>query len=264
MVDDVLSSNELKHARADVESLEGFGTAIWQQGGSHQGGDRVRADTVSWLLEDGLGVRTPMQGLATALRRLRGVASELAESEPPSTSLDASTTSAPGCWPGFDQARHEVSLGVPLACQLASYEATAGRDPVVDGRKGGANGDGQAAIGYVPHRDGLPVSRVPRWSRRAFEKLGTSSREISALLYLNHAGAFADHATGGELVLYLGADDDDDVGVSCSERVQVLPTGGRLVLFDSRRVLHEVLPHSAASSRLALTCWIGGRWSLLP
>ena len=40
--------------------------------------------------------------------------------------------------------------------------------------------------------------------------------------------------------------------------VQEKPLGGRLVLFDSRRVLHEVRPNASASDRLALTVWIGG------
>lgn len=66
-------------------------------------------------------------------------------------------------------------------------------------------------------------------------------------------------------MLYLDAADEDEVGASCSERVEILPIGGRLVLFDSRRVLHEVLPHSAGSARVAFTCWIGGQWgSSLP
>lgn len=256
VVDGVLTPSELRHARADADSLDGLGTAddsSWRRAGANQGGEHIRADSVTWLLEDGLGERSPRPGLATALRRLRGVASELAGS--PSNAPGGSLAAAPGCWDGFDAARHEVPLGVPLACQLASYAPTEAAQASRDG----------PPVGYVPHRDGLPLSIVPRWSLRALEKSGTSSREVSALLYLNHAGAFAARATGGQLVLYLDAADEDEVGASCRERVEILPIGGRLVLFDSRRVLHEVLPHSAGSARVAFTCWIGGQWgSSLP
>ena len=38
--------------------------------------------------------------------------------------------------------------------------------------------------------------------------------------------------------------------------------GGRLVIFDSRRVLHEVPPHTRRDvDRLAVTVWLGGAHS---
>ena len=44
--------------------------------------------------------------------------------------------------------------------------------------------------------------------------------------------------------------------------VDVEPLGGRLVIFDSRRVLHEVRPHTRLDvDRLAMTVWIGGAHS---
>ena len=60
-------------------------------------------------------------------------------------------------------------------------------------------------------------------------------------------------------MLYLGADPADTSGATASEIVEILPVGGRAVLFDSRCVLHEVVPNSRPDvERLAVTCWLGG------
>jgi hypothetical protein len=40
----------------------------------------------------------------------------------------------------------------------------------------------------------------------------------------------------------------------------VAPRGGRLVLFDSAEILHEVLPsHNKGGQRVALTVWVSDR-----
>jgi hypothetical protein len=41
--------------------------------------------------------------------------------------------------------------------------------------------------------------------------------------------------------------------------MDVAPHGGRLVLFDSKAVLHEVLPSHEGAARHALTVWISDR-----
>ena len=283
VVDDVLSPDELLRVREDVIGLGGEAVSR-QQVVRSDGQEDVRTDAVSWVLEDGLGTRSPRLGLATAMRRLRGVASELAAP----LAIPQPNTVTPGWWEGFDDGsgatRCEVPLGVPLACQLASYAAATDKamslaEEAADMAIGKAAMDeaasseatvnkatvkkaagAKAAVGYLPHRDGLPLSVVPRWSLRSLEKSGTAAREVTALLYLNAPGAFRDASTGGELTLHLGTDDADKTGHTASSRVPILPVGGRLVLFDSRRLLHEVRPHTAPTDRLALTCWIGGRW----
>lgn len=252
VVDDALTDAEVTAARNDAEDLDGFGST-WQHG------DAVRTDSILWWSEDGLGEQSPRLGLAVALRRLRGLASELVAS-PSTVEVEAGCSpkqSMEGGWDGFDVARHDVILGVPLVCQLARYEAQSPNGPPPR---------------YHPHRDGLSPALVPRWSLRAFEKAGTSAREVSAILYLNRAGDFSGtndtgsagerqgNDQGGELMLYLSANDLDVTGNSAMKTLRVNPIGGRLVLFDSRRVLHEVLPHTAAAPRLALTCWFGGRY----
>ena len=247
VVDGLLRPEELTAARSDADRLDGYGST-WQHG------DAVRTDAMRWWIEDGHGRMSPRPGLTTAMRRLRAVASELANAS-------SSAASAVGGWDGFDAdsarqgsgGRQDVALlGVPLACQIARYDAT-----WMTG----------TPHHYRPHRDGL---LLPRWSLRALEKSGTSAREVSAILYLNKWSVSENDSEndghshsqhGGELVLYLGAANDDVSGRSSSRRLLITPIGGRLVLFDSRRMLHEVLPHTSASPRVALTCWFGGRFS---
>jgi hypothetical protein len=240
VIDGLLSPEELTAARSDADGLDDYGST-WQHG------DAVRTDAMRWWIEDGRGRMSPRPGLTTAMRRLRGVASELAHGS-------SSAAAALGGWDGFDADSARLGrggpialLGVPLACQIARYDAT-----WVTG----------TPHHYRPHRDGV---LLPRWSLRALEKSGTSAREVTAILYLNNwsvgeSDGSSPSQHGGELVLHLGAAADDVTGKSASHRLSIAPIGGRLVLFDSRRMLHEVLPHTSASARVALTCWFGGRF----
>ena len=121
------------------------------------------------------------------------------------------------------------------------------------------------------------------------------SRSITAILYLNpvewgdspQAGAIED---GGQLRIFHRGPNEDGKGAvvakagtrllnalttpippSISEQRQqvasfaketdrtytdVIPKGGTLVIFDSRRIWHQVLP--STQQRLALTCWVSG------
>jgi hypothetical protein len=63
----------------------------------------------------------------------------------------------------------------------------------------------------------------------------------------------------GSLVLHLGADDNDTSGETATSHVHVEPMEGRMIIFDARTILHEVLPHDRPADRLALTVWVGGR-----
>ncbi|MDO8962271.1 MAG: 2OG-Fe(II) oxygenase [Methylophilus sp.] len=71
-----------------------------------------------------------------------------------------------------------------------------------------------------------------------------NTRKISTILYLNE-NWLPEH--GGELRLY----------ISETESVDILPLGGRLVLFLSANFWHEVLP--ANRERLSLTGWFRTR-----
>lgn len=72
---------------------------------------------------------------------------------------------------------------------------------------------------------------------------GTPHRQISLVLYLNPQWSEQD---GGELCLY--STDDDSILIQ-----KVRPQGGRLVLFRSDLVPHEVLP--CFQTRWSLTGW---------
>ena len=145
-------------------------------------------------------------------------------------------------WAGFaaSAARPAGELGVPRAGQLAVYAAEADDDDDVAAATGGAR--------YAAHRDGFDVGPL---HPQACVLPGACMREVTAILYIGDAA-------GGELLLHLGAAPTDTTGASAARVVRVAPEGGRLVLFDSRPVLHEVRPNASASDRLALTVWIGG------
>ena len=69
----------------------------------------------------------------------------------------------------------------------------------------------------------------------------------------------AETARSGALLLYLGAEYDDNVGTTAPSVLEILPVGGRLVIFDSRTILHEVCPHTRDDvDRVAMTVWLGG------
>jgi hypothetical protein len=139
---------------------------------------------------------------------------------------------------------------------------------------------------YRAHRDTKSVA----WHDVVglLQGVGTNARQVTAVLYLSDpsdwqadetlqpkvsegqreeqrvdSGRIHENELGGELVLYLGADADDDTGASATTVLKIAPVGGRLVVFDSASVLHEVMPHTCERPRIALTCWIGGRHSNL-
>lgn len=75
---------------------------------------------------------------------------------------------------------------------------------------------------------------------------GPQSRLLSLVFYLNDGWVVAN---GGALRLYLGDETESHTDIS--------PTGGRLVLFDSSRFWHEVLP--STRERLSVTGWFRTR-----
>ena len=100
-------------------------------------------------------------------------------------------------------------------------------------------GDKNAGARYVPHLDNEPVD--PGADDGA-PGLRARDRAVTAILYLNPDW---EEAHGGCLRVRL---EDEKV------EVDVAPAWGRVVLFDSRRITHEVRP--ARHGRWALTAWI--------
>jgi len=152
---------------------------------------------------------------------------------------------------------------------------------------------------YTAHRDGLPSAASATVSM-LLTSPSVCMREVTMIVYLtaddayprplppaaSPAAAVLPHATTpqsaaapsyrvvplsecphalrpGALVLYVGADPSDDVGSTASHVLEILPVGGRAVLFDSRTILHEVRPMTVPDvERLAMTVWVGGAYDL--
>lgn len=251
VIDNAISEDILQAAQADHVQLRNFLRPTGQHG-------NTRSDSIAWIAE---GDKTLQQsfGLRCALRRLRGLALQL-------------ETASGGSWTGFGD-DHNIdgagTLGVPPGAQLACYpRAVEGADPV-RAATGGAR--------YIPHRDGVERARVGL--RYALAEPAHCMRECTCILYLTDEAAGDGQrpppplpgarptreisevgaAAGGALVLHLGADARDTTGLGVHTLVEILPVGGRLVLFDSRTVLHEVRPHTRTDvDRVAMTLWLGG------
>jgi len=95
--------------------------------------------------------------------------------------------------------------------------------------------------GYVAHRDNASTPGAA----------GENYREVTLLLYLNGAPP---GASGGELRSYVGAEPSDLDGDTAVRVVDIQPRAGRLVLFESRRLLHAVRP-VGLWRRVALSLW---------
>ena len=111
------------------------------------------------------------------------------------------------------------------------------------------DGDGSH---FVAHRDNACV--VPDDAGASPPSAGTgciNSREVTAILYAN---VDWDETNGGALRCHIGADDDDGTGETATGVRDVAPHAGRLVLFKSRELLHEVLP--SYGRRLAISLWL--------
>ena len=77
--------------------------------------------------------------------------------------------------------------------------------------------------------------------------IGKEERKITGILYLNEDWQEAD---GGQLRMYMDTKET-------AEFIDILPQGGRLVVFVSSDFLHEVLP--AKRERIAITGWFRTR-----
>jgi Rps23 Pro-64 3,4-dihydroxylase Tpa1-like proline 4-hydroxylase len=116
-----------------------------------------------------------------------------------------------------------LGLAVPQQCMCACYE-----------------GDGAH---YVAHRDNVCVDSKGEVDCH-------NSREVTAILYTSDAWSEDD---GGCLRFYRTAN-DDETGEGCEDYTDVAPLAGRMVIFRSRTVLHEVRPSYA--KRTALSLWM--------
>eukprot|EP00747_Dinoflagellata_sp_TGD_P043542 gnl/TRDRNA2_/TRDRNA2_142751_c1_seq2.p1 gnl/TRDRNA2_/TRDRNA2_142751_c1~~gnl/TRDRNA2_/TRDRNA2_142751_c1_seq2.p1 ORF type:complete len:316 (-),score=29.36 gnl/TRDRNA2_/TRDRNA2_142751_c1_seq2:140-1087(-) len=155
---------------------------------------------------------------------------DLGEGDAKPEEVIESTPAPPGCLEAVRfleglaaalDGEHKLGLLRPRRCMISCYEA------------GGF---------YVTHRDN---------SRDSQSGLMKNNRALTAILYVNDQHWPAEN--GGALRCYVGSALDDNVGSTATEVVDVLPAGGRVVLFDSKQVLHEV--RSSTRRRFALSVW---------
>ncbi|CAJ1367800.1 unnamed protein product [Effrenium voratum] len=97
---------------------------------------------------------------------------------------------------------------------------------------------------YAAHRDNEHTGHA--------ERQWVNFRSLTAVIYVNPSG-FESAEDGGQLRCHLGAELKDLTGATASKVQDILPRGGRAVLFPSRSVLHEVLP--SFRRRFALSLW---------
>lgn len=133
---------------------------------------------------------------------------------------------------------------------------------------------------YRPHRDATIYSFWELGVLGWIKSRGYQRRVLTSILYLNdedwakaegggdedgsgsgdEKGAVAASAAvglGGCLRLHVHADPTDETGDKAKlPPVDVPPNGGTLVIFDSKRMLHEVLP--TFRDRLTITSWVVG------
>eukprot|EP00931_Biecheleriopsis_adriatica_P054800 TRINITY_DN32282_c0_g1_i1.p1 TRINITY_DN32282_c0_g1~~TRINITY_DN32282_c0_g1_i1.p1 ORF type:complete len:286 (+),score=36.32 TRINITY_DN32282_c0_g1_i1:97-954(+) len=124
---------------------------------------------------------------------------------------------------------------------------------------------GDGVSGYVKHFDHCdsPITHLGLlgWLQAA----DLRARRVTAILYLNdpdwkpssrpRSEADPGDGDGGELRCYC-PHEAGEAGERSVGHLDIIPQGGVLVLFDSRRIEHQVL--SSRRDRFALTCWITG------
>lgn len=139
----------------------------------------------------------------------------------------------------------DISLAVRLRygasrpeLQLAVYDPAAA---VADDGAAAATPAADGETRYERHRDGFPSAGL----QDEDEGEGPMWRRVTAILYCN-SPAWSE-VDGGALRLYSPAPTDG------GGSVDVLPVAGKLVVFMSGAVEHEVLP--VYSPRVALTAW---------
>ena len=222
VIPNALSETQLNNARMDIRSYTTKTDGVME---SSTNDDDVRQDVVTWIGEHDLQANKddPIQDrsyLLHCIRLLRGV----------SHALDQR---------GYqvnDPPQENKTFLVPQSCQLALYK-----------------GNGNA--GYARHLDQCHQSvyelGLLEWLRLSDYR----SRSITAILYLNASDRPV--SAGGALRCWVERKDSaetDDVDEKFHTPFDVLPKGGTLVIFQSDRVEHRVLPSS--TDRYALTNWI--------
>eukprot|EP01043_Picozoa_sp_COSAG02_P058232 COSAG02_NODE_7213_length_3115_cov_2.587202_4_plen_459_part_00 len=222
VIDDCLLAAELRDVAAEIQEIRALAST---EGGFKDNAQlkEIRSDRVRWLHEDDntcgelMRALTGTQVLRSAVLLLKGLGAALQVAARPTKP-----------W----------TLEVPTRCMLSMY---------------GGNG-----TAYRPHRDNVSGGSFMEDEGGWLADREQADREITAILYLN-LGQDTDpwpEENGGALRCYLGAEASDKDGTTATEVLDIAPIGGRLVLFKSREILHEVRPTFVTAGRYALSCWL--------
>lgn len=221
IIDNVLSKDELMNARDEINHILNTSSKFESNGHSDI---LTRRDDVFWISESIGHHQLPTKltaGIMLALRCVRSIPHDLV------------------VLGGYNSS----NLGVPFSNQLACYD-----------------GDGAH---YSPHRDS-PETDSKVFTHPLSQLLDTAlyDREITIILYLNESiwdSTIGNVSDSGHLRCYLDAKPNDMTGVTAKDIIDIVPIGGRMVIFNSKKVLHEVRP--SCQRRIAITCWVGGSHS---
>jgi hypothetical protein len=221
------------HACLVEAALVGPGTSF----AAAQQGEAIRTDHVVWLKAD--PAASASEGLLHDRAEIRAVVERLCHL-PDGLSADGPNPHRP------------VQFTAPSHVQLSHYGFSE--------EGGGSQQQGQRhspATGarYVAHRDNKPPKRLnvdddAAWLSDPEQRF----RCLTCILYVTPPDWNASK-DGGALRVFLDTDDEDDTGQTASATVELEPKLGRLVLFQSNRVLHEVLP-TCRNGRFAFTIWL--------
>lgn len=223
VIDGALTAEALAQCEAEIQEVKALAAS---EGGFKDNAQlkEIRSDRVRWLHEDDSTVSALMEAMqgTQALREtvllLKGVGAALHAAALPHGNGKP--------W----------NLEVPTRCMLSMYEGSGAK--------------------YRAHRDNVNGGSFMKDEGGWLADREQADREITAIVYLNNRSEWDTEAEGGALRCYLGALADDPDGVSAKEVVDIAPVGGRLVLFKSRDILHEVMPCYAEGGRYAMSCWL--------
>lgn len=257
VIDNFLSRGEVKQLRHQIfDNGEEDSSAKIKFTGSRQP-LAIRSDRVCWLHEDDCPVKTCVEdgsegssqdasfSLRSAILQLKAVGAALMEAQ-----QAAARRVRNGLGSGSSTL---VPLEVPTRCMLAWYPPATPTN--VESADDAVSVMTSQPSGYRPHRDNVSKSFMDDdggWTADREQ----ADREITAILYLTPPmrGSWTP-TMGGVLRLFVGAAVSDHTGESCAKPVDVMPESGRLVLFHSRTMLHEVQA-VRVHGRLALSCWL--------
>lgn len=222
VMDNVLDPSIIRHLRESA-------AALFEAGAMHNFGQEGRDDDV--IVLDPASLASPSYG---SLKNAASVILSIPDLLIAGSSRDEDSTQ--------DSLEYFSSTSMPKRLMLARYPASGGQ--------------------YVPHLDNDPSD-----PGHADGPVGLRAmdRSFTCILYLNDGWEVPDEGclrlfkpsavsvpeTGVDTI---EVDVDGLLSSSEDDYVDIEPVGGRLVIFDSKRILHAVLPSYA--ERWAITGWV--------